>query len=64
VEERKIIEDGALSIVQRLSLPPAAASRTSEVIVIDKYPGKNGGHTAIDLKVLDCLRFILSKQSV
>jgi hypothetical protein len=42
----------------------AAASRTSEVIVIDKYPGKNGGHTANDLKVFDCLRFILSKQSV
>ncbi|MBB1194475.1 RagB/SusD family nutrient uptake outer membrane protein [Flavobacterium sp. SOK18b] len=34
-----------------ISATPATASRTSEVIVIDKYPGKNGGHTANDLKV-------------
>lgn len=34
-----------------ISATPATATRTSETIVIDKYPGKNGGHTANDLKV-------------
>jgi hypothetical protein len=34
-----------------ISTTPATATRTSEVIVIDKYPGKSGGHTANDLKV-------------
>jgi hypothetical protein len=34
-----------------ISADPTTASRTGEVIVIDKYPGKNGGHTANDLKV-------------
>ena len=34
-----------------ISATPATATRTSETIVIDKYPGRNGGHTANDLKV-------------
>lgn len=34
-----------------ISATPATATRTSETIVIDKYPGKNGAHTANDLKV-------------
>lgn len=34
-----------------ISTTPATASRTGEQIVIDKYPGKNGGHTANDMKV-------------
>ncbi|WP_415583320.1 RagB/SusD family nutrient uptake outer membrane protein [Flavobacterium frigoris] len=34
-----------------ISTTPATASRTNEEIVIDKYPGKTGGHTANDLKV-------------
>jgi hypothetical protein len=34
-----------------IAADPTTASRTSEVIVIDKYPGKSGGHTANDLKV-------------
>jgi hypothetical protein len=34
-----------------ISTTPATATRTGEVIVIDKYPGKSGGHTANDLKV-------------
>lgn len=34
-----------------ISTDPANATRTSEQIVIDKYPGKNGSHTANDLKV-------------
>lgn len=34
-----------------ISATPATASRISENIVIDKYPGKAGAHTANDLKV-------------
>lgn len=34
-----------------ISATPATATRTSEQIVIDKYPGKTGAHTANDIKV-------------
>nr|WP_315144004.1 RagB/SusD family nutrient uptake outer membrane protein [uncultured Flavobacterium sp.] len=34
-----------------ISATPNTATRTSEVIVIDKYPGKTGSHTSNDLKV-------------
>jgi hypothetical protein len=34
-----------------ISATPNTASRTNEVIVIDKYPGKAGSHTSNDLKV-------------
>lgn len=34
-----------------ISATPATATRQTEVIVIDKYPGKAGSHTANDLKV-------------
>lgn len=34
-----------------ISATPATATRQSEQIVIDKYPGKNGAHTANDVKV-------------
>ena len=34
-----------------ISATPNTATRTSEVIVIDKYPGKTGSHTTNDLKV-------------
>ena len=42
------------SFVDRSStilLNPATATRNTEQIVIDKYPGKSGAHTANDLKV-------------
>lgn len=34
-----------------ISATPATATRLSEVIVIDKYPGKAGAHTANDVKL-------------
>jgi hypothetical protein len=34
-----------------ISASPLTATRTDENIVIDKYPGKSGGHTANDIKV-------------
>ncbi|MFN4150738.1 MAG: RagB/SusD family nutrient uptake outer membrane protein, partial [Candidatus Sericytochromatia bacterium] len=34
-----------------ISATPNTATRTNEVIVIDKYPGKTGSHTSNDLKV-------------
>lgn len=34
-----------------ISATPSTATRVSEQIVIDKYPGKTGAHTANDLKV-------------
>jgi hypothetical protein len=34
-----------------IATDPSTATRTSQVIVIDKYPGKAGGHTANDIKV-------------
>ena len=34
-----------------ISTTPATATRQDEVIVIDKYPGKAGAHTANDVKV-------------
>lgn len=34
-----------------ISTTPLTATKDTEVIVIDKYPGKAGGHTANDLKV-------------
>jgi hypothetical protein len=35
----------------KISTTPATATKDDDVIVIDKYPGKQGGHTANDLKV-------------
>ncbi|WP_164974921.1 RagB/SusD family nutrient uptake outer membrane protein [Flavobacterium stagni] len=34
-----------------IAVDPSTATRTGEVIVIDKYPGKTGGHTSNDIKL-------------
>lgn len=34
-----------------ISISPLSSTRTSEQIVIDKYPGKSGSHTSNDVKV-------------
>lgn len=44
-----------------ISQDPNQATQTSEVIVIDKYPGKNGSHNSNDIKVFRLSEMYLIK---